>query len=315
MSHQIITSISQKRISLEPVSNLFLPNWLSKHQFVYYPDSVSSGQLRDLRTRLAQFKVDKPEISIVIPAYNEEANLLHTLSSLADQKISRPTELIVVNNNSVDRTQDLLDKCGVHSIIESRAGVAHARQTGLEAARGIYMANADADCLYPSGWAEAITAPLHDPEIGCTYGLYSFLPSHNSSRLALMGYERTAQLVNRIRNRHKEFMNVYGFNFAFRRKEALAVGGFALDTGREGSVAELIAAGIKPPPSGKCEDGWMALSLQQEGKGRTFRVTNPQARVWTSDRRLLADGSLSKAFISRAWQAVRNLGTSGSSPS
>lgn len=301
------------------MSNLLLPDWLSKHSFAYRPDNVAAGQLHDLRTRLAQFRMDKPEISIVIPAYNEEANLLHTLSSLADQKLHRPTELLVVNNNSADRTQELLDKCGVRSIIERRPGVAFARQAGLEAARGIYMANADADCLYPSGWVEAITKPLQNPDIACTYGLYSFLPSQNSSRLALLGYEKTAQLINRIRNRNKEFMNVYGFNFAFRRADALAVGGFALDSGREGSVAELVAAGIKPPPSGKCEDGWMSLSLQQEGKGRTFRVTDPAARVWTSDRRLLADGSLGKAFTTRIRQAIRDLGlsfsASGSTPS
>ena len=301
------------------MSNLLLPDWLSKHSFVYYPESVSSGQLKELRSRLAQYTVDKPEISIVIPAYNEEANLLHTLSSLADQKLSHSAELLVVNNNSSDRTQELLDKCGVRSIIERRPGVAFARQAGLEAARGIYMANADADCLYPSGWAEAITAPLYDPDIACTYGLYSFLPSQKSSRLALWGYEKTAQLVNNIRNRDKVFMNVYGFNFAFRRADALAVGGFALDSGREGSVAELVAAGIKPPPSGKCEDGWMSLSLQQQGKGRTVRVTDPNARVWTSDRRLIADGSLTKAFTTRVWQAFRDLrlpfSASGTTPS
>ncbi|MFC5411830.1 glycosyltransferase family 2 protein [Larkinella bovis] len=301
------------------MSTLLLPDWLSKHTFAYNPKNVAKGQLQDLRNRLARFKVDKPEISIVIPAYNEEANLLHTLSSLADQRLLRPTELLVVNNNSADRTQDLLDKCEVRSIIERRPGVAFARQAGLEAARGLYLANADADCLYPSGWAEAITKPLQDPEIACTYGLYSFLPSPNSSRLALMLYEKTAQLTNNIRYRNREFMNVYGFNFAFRRADALAVGGFALDSGREGSVAELVAAGIKPPPSGKCEDGWMSLSLQQEGKGRTVRVTDPAARVWTSDRRLLADGSLGKAFTTRVWQAIRTLGApvsrSSSSPS
>ncbi|GAB3255331.1 glycosyltransferase family 2 protein [Larkinella harenae] len=292
------------------MSSSLVPHWIDKHTFAYNPSNVASGQLHDLRTRLAQFDVDKPQLSIVIPAYNEEANLLHTLSSLADQKLQRPTELLVVNNNSSDRTQELLDKCGVRSIIERRPGVAFARQAGLEAARGMYMANADADCLYPPGWVETLMKPLKEPEIACTYGLYSFLPSPNSSRLALMLYEQIAQLTNSIRNRDKEYLNVYGFNFAFRRADALAVGGFALDSGREGSVAELVAAGIKPPPSGKCEDGWMALTLQEQGKGRTLRITDPAARVWTSDRRLLADGSLSKAFTTRVRQAIRSFGGS-----
>ncbi|RRB01242.1 glycosyltransferase family 2 protein [Larkinella rosea] len=285
-----------------------LPGWLSKHTFTYQADNVSEQRIYDLRSRLARFQVDDPEISIVIPAYNEEANILNTLSSLADQKVSVPTEILVVNNNSSDRTQELLDRCGVRSILEKQPGVAYARQAGLMAARGRIHANADADCLYPAGWAEALTAPLNTPDIACTYGLYSFLPGPKSSRLALACYEVAAQLISWVRNRNKAYLNVYGFNFAFRRADALAIGGFELDSGREGSVAELIAAGTPPPPTGRCEDGLMSLSLQQQGKGATFRVTDPKARVWTSDRRLVADGNLGKAFMVRVGKAIRELG-------
>ncbi|WP_234733469.1 glycosyltransferase family 2 protein [Tellurirhabdus bombi] len=290
------------------MSNTLLPDWLTKHLFVYNPASIDPERLNTLRTRLSRFNVDNPEVSIVIPAYNEEANILHTLSSLADQQITARTELLIVNNNSSDRTQELLDLCGVRSIIERTPGVAHARQAGLMAARGKIIANADSDCLYPSGWVEAITAPLKDSAIACTYGLYSFLPSEHSSRLALLFYEKAAHLVNGIRNRHRAYLNVYGFNFAFRRADALAVGGFALDSGREGSVAELIAAGEVPPPSGRCEDGLMALALLNEGKGKTYRVTDLAARAWTSDRRLTADGSLGKAFVNRVRKSVGELG-------
>lgn len=276
--------------------------------FAYRPDNVSPEVIADIRSRLSKFRVEDPEISIVIPAYNEEANILNMLSSLGDQKTSRSVELLVVNNNSVDRTQELLDLCGVRSIFEKQPGVAYARQSGLMAAKGRIVANADSDCLYPAGWVEAITAPLQNPAIACSYGLYSFLPSPHSSRLALAMYEKAAHLLNRVRNRHRSYMNVYGFNFAFRRADALAVGGFETDSGREGSVAELIAAGEAPPPSGRCEDGLMALALQNQGKGKTFRVTDPNAKAWTSDRRLVAEGSLLKAFSSRFWGGIQDIG-------
>ncbi|WP_421829938.1 glycosyltransferase family 2 protein [Larkinella sp.] len=285
------------------MSSSLLPEWISKHVFEYDPAQIPAERLDDLRARLTQFQVSKPEVSIVIPAYNEEANLLNMLSSLADQQLAQPTELLVVNNNSSDRTQAILDQCGVRSILEKQPGVAYARQAGLLAARGRIIANADSDCVYPAGWSSTISAPLQKPEIGCTYGLYAFLPSPQSSRLALYGYEKTAQFVNHVRNRHKAYLNVYGFNFAFRREDALAVGGFELDSGREGSVAELVAAGITPPPSGRCEDGLMALALLQQGKGKILRVGSLKARVWTSDRRLMADGSLGKAFTNRVKQA------------
>lgn len=281
------------------MTNFTLPNWLTGHLASYDPHNIPAKRLEELRARLSQFQVDKPEISIVIPAYNEEANLLKTLSSLADQTLSHPTELLVVNNNSSDRTQELLDQCGVRSITESHPGVAYARQAGLMAARGRILANADADCLYPAGWVETITAPLRNPAAACTYGLYSFLPGPHTSRVSLELYEKLSHTANLLRSADKPYLNVYGFNFAFRREDALAVGGYLLDSGREGSLAELTAAGKTPPPSGRCEDGWMALTLEEQGKGGIVRVTDPSAHVWTSDRRLIADGSLGKALTNR----------------
>ena len=234
---------------------LILPAWLPEHQFTYDPANPPTKQIEELRTRLNRFQVANPEISIVIPAYNEEAGLLNMLSSLAGQQLAHRTELIVVNNNSSDRTQEILDRCGVRSIIERQPGVAYARQTGLEAARGRFIANADADCLYPPGWVETITKPLHRSTVACTYGLYSFLPSQQGSRLALGCYEKVSHTLNLIRSLNKPYLNVYGFNFAFRRDDALAIGGFALDTGTVGSVAELVAAGQVPPEDRECEDG------------------------------------------------------------
>lgn len=287
------------------MTSFLLPDWLAEHQFAYDPANPSLTLIAGVRDRLSRFHAPEPEISIVIPAYNEEANLLNTLSSLANQVLTCRAELIVVNNNSSDRTQELLDLCGVKSVIERRPGVAYARQTGLELARGRFVANADADCLYPPDWAEAIVNPLRRPMVACTYGLYSFLPTQNTSRIALECYEKMSHTVNLLRSFNKPYLNVYGFNFAFRRDDALAIGGFSLDTGTVGSVAELVSAGQAPPVASRCEDGWMALSLMEQGKGSICRVTNPKAHVWTSARRLVAHGSLGDAFADRVNRTVK----------
>ncbi|WP_080239159.1 glycosyltransferase family 2 protein [Spirosoma rigui] len=287
------------------MTNFLLPNWIAEHQFTYDPANPPQTLVRELRGRLSRFRSLDPEISIVIPAYNEEANLLNTLSSLAGQLSACRIELIVVNNNSSDRTQELLDQCGVKSVTERQPGVAYARQAGLNAARGWFVANADADCLYPPGWVDAIVNPLRQPTVACTYGLYSFIPNEQASRIMLECYEQVSHTLNFIRSRSEPYLNVYGFNFAFRRDDALAIGGFALDSGPVGSVAELVAEGKMPAVSKKGEDGWMALSLMREGKGTICRVTSTKAHVWTSVRRLVAHGSLGDAFTDRLNRTVK----------
>ena len=49
-----------------------------------------------------------PEVSVVIPAYNEEDGILLTLQSLSANSTNRVVEIIVVNNNSKDNTEALV---------------------------------------------------------------------------------------------------------------------------------------------------------------------------------------------------------------
>lgn len=276
-----------------------LPDWVRRHPSFWPDGHLDEVRLRTLRRALLRFRAPHPLVSIVIPAYNEERTLLQTLSSLADQATRHPTELLVANNNSRDRTQELLDRCGVRSVLVTDQGVAYARQAGLLAARGTYLLSADADCLYPPGWVDALVTPLlTDPAVSCTYGSYSFLPG-SSSRWSLGLYELASERAAALRRPDREFVNVLGYNFAFRRADALAVGGFNTDSGHRGEQAA----------TGRCEDGWMALSLLERGHIRW--VSDPDARVWTSPRRLEADGSLQQAFLKRARREVGRVISSG----
>jgi len=49
------------------------------------------------------------KIYIVIPAYNEEANIAGTLQSLVEQT-KLPNRILIVNDNSTDKTQDIIDE-------------------------------------------------------------------------------------------------------------------------------------------------------------------------------------------------------------
>jgi glycosyltransferase involved in cell wall biosynthesis len=64
------------------------------------------------------------KISIVIPAYNEEKAIGHTLKEINDtlKNINIDYEIIVIDNNSIDRTGDIAKDLGAHVILEKRQG-------------------------------------------------------------------------------------------------------------------------------------------------------------------------------------------------
>jgi len=75
------------------------PNWVKRHYFNFRNyEKVPESAIQKIKKGLEKFIITEPVVSIVIPAYNEEENLLSTLSSFAELQPAVPTELLVVNN-------------------------------------------------------------------------------------------------------------------------------------------------------------------------------------------------------------------------
>ena len=226
-----------------------------------------------------------PEVSIVIPAYNEEFTIAATLASLAENITSRSVEIVVVDNNSADRTAEIAMKCGARCVPQPLQGITHARNMGLSLAKGKYIMNADADTIYPKDWIELMVKPLDSSEVSLTYGRFSFIPTAGTGRFVYFFYEMIADFSRWLnRNFHEEGVNVYGFNSAFRREQGLSVDSFN-------------------HPSHTNEDGWLAMKLRNAGYGKLNYVHHPKARVWTTDRRIQIDGGLLKG----SWKRIKRI--------
>jgi glycosyltransferase involved in cell wall biosynthesis len=74
-------------------------------------------------------------LSVIIPAFNEEKFLPRCLESLKNQKF-KDFEIIVVDNNSTDKTAEIAKKFNVILVSEKSQGVAYARNKGAEIAKG-----------------------------------------------------------------------------------------------------------------------------------------------------------------------------------
>ena len=234
-----------------------------------------------IKTKYGQLLKGKPTVSIVIPAYNEASNILQTLLSLSSNTTNYSVEIIVVNNNSKDATEALVTASGVNCITELKPGITAARTAGLMAAKGKFILNADADTIYPENWITLMVAPLEDTAVALTYGRFAFIPVANTGRITYFFYEYITDIVRFAKRYLKdEAVNVYGFNSGYRREQGLLVDAYQ-------------------HPPGSNEDGYLALKLRDKGFGKLHLVTNLQAMVWTTDRRIQTDGGLLKASTER----------------
>src|SRR5579885_325538 len=133
--------------------NFSLPAWVK--EILEKPLRLSDNSpefISGLKQKLQRFNISNPLVSVVIPAWNEEEGILHTLISLANTTAQIPVELLVVDNNSTDGTAALLKELGIKTLLETKQGVGHARTAGLHHAKGKYILTGDSDTLYPPGW-------------------------------------------------------------------------------------------------------------------------------------------------------------------
>lgn len=85
-------------------------------------------------------------ISVIIPVYNGEKTLEHTLKTLFVQTY-QDVEIIVVNDGSTDSTENILNKWSskIRIINKKNGGVSSARNLGITEAKGEYIAFVDCD--------------------------------------------------------------------------------------------------------------------------------------------------------------------------
>lgn len=93
-------------------------------------------------------------LTLVIPAYNEERYLKACLNSVARQNVM-PSEVIVVDNNSSDKTASIAQKYPFAKVLkEARQGKVFARNRGYEAAKSDLIGRIDADTVLSRDWVE-----------------------------------------------------------------------------------------------------------------------------------------------------------------
>lgn len=214
------------------------------------------------------------KLSIVIPAYNEEAYVGKCLTSIAAEQARGRFEMetIVVNNASTDRTSDVARSFPFVLVVdESRKGLVRARQTGYQVSSGELIANVDADTLLPEGWiAQVFNEFSANSKLVALSGPYIYYDLSSVTNWIVRFWYRMGQIVSFLDSlvTGRTGTMLQGGNFVLRRSALERAGGFDSNFDFYG------------------EDTAIAKQMGHQGEVKfTFRLP-----MYTSGRRLQVEG-------------------------
>jgi glycosyltransferase involved in cell wall biosynthesis len=180
-----------------------------------------------------------PVTSVIIPSRNRPGQIACCLDALAAQIVEPGSfEVIVVDDGSEPRLEldptRWADAFPLTVIHQHNTGPAGARNRGVDAAKGEFLAFTDDDCLPSPTWlAELVTALRDQPD--------AMVGGSTLNGLVDNAFSETSQLIIEMVYVHfnRDPANAYFFasnNIACCRDRYLASGGF--DTGFPGAAAE-----------------------------------------------------------------------------
>jgi glycosyltransferase involved in cell wall biosynthesis len=133
-----------------------------------------------------------PFISIIIPVFNGEKYVEKCLESVIRLEYPKESfEVIVVDNNSTDRTPDIIKKFPFKYCIEKKQGPSAARNLGVRIARGEILAFTDIDVIVKPNWlAQIAKAYKKHPKIDGFQGFSGGINHNIWAKLYQKWYEK-----------------------------------------------------------------------------------------------------------------------------
>src|SRR3989344_3560781 len=180
------------------------------------------------------YKKYEPNVSVVIPCYNEEKNIEETLNAVFESEYPlKKLEVIVVDDGSTDGTLNVLQSYGRNIIIiqGKHGGKSDALNLGCKTAKNEIILSVDADTLIGKGSISKLVLPFQIDKVAATKG--SCLVKNKNSFLGL--FQNVEYNYNNLIKR--SFSSVFNNGiwffgaFACYRKSVLAkLGYFKKDT-------------------------------------------------------------------------------------
>jgi glycosyltransferase involved in cell wall biosynthesis len=169
-----------------------------------------------------------PNVSVIIPVYNSEKTLPTTIQSILTQKTSKSFELIIVDDESTDKTREVAEQFGnkIKLLTQKKFGPAKARNLGAKNAKSKILLFIDADCVASRKWLEEMIKPFKNKEIAGVQGAYKSKQPELSAKFSQIEIEDRYDLLKEAESldwigsysagyRKKDFIEAMGFDESF----------------------------------------------------------------------------------------------------
>lgn len=171
---------------------------------------------------IKQLVESNPKVSVVVPVFNGGATISKTVEHLLRQSLV-PYEIIVVDDGSTDDTVKVLENFDqrITLISKRNGGPASARNRGIEAATGEFVAFTDSDCFADKDWLGNLIKGFDNPAVAGVGGVVK-----GAEQGLLNDYIDTIDLLNPRRNAAGEIQHLVTANACFRRSALVQAGLF-----------------------------------------------------------------------------------------
>ncbi|MEK7389355.1 MAG: glycosyltransferase family 2 protein [Elusimicrobiota bacterium] len=165
----------------------------------------------------------RPLVTIIIPAYNEQANIRAKLENVLSLHYPK-LEVIVVSDASTDKTDDIVREFAGKGVLllrlEKRGGKVSGYRKAVARAQGHILVFSDATSQLEKDSLEILLSNFYDPTIGCVAGRLFFVADHTNVSSIGKGEEAYWNyniLINAAEAHLASLTSVSGAFFAVRK--------------------------------------------------------------------------------------------------
>lgn len=151
-----------------------------------------------------------PLISVIIPAFNAESNILNAINSVL-QQTHKNVEVLVIDDGSTDNTSDIIKSFGekITYFYQSNQGVAKARNKGIDMAKGKYITFLDADDYLEPYFIEDLLIHSQSSNSDIIVG-NMYLENESKKRLTVFDFKKDVKIELKEKSDYKSGFKIVG---------------------------------------------------------------------------------------------------------